>query len=500
MMEIPSDLSKKELEFWSWLTESYIIPEQLDFEPSKKTTKSRLVTTEEIKQIIADAFGTGNSQLADNLLEIASTKQLISNEIIRKSSRLKTGEYLKLLYIKLLEDTSFSDVIIKILMPYTTKYLEKFMDKWQKQLTQSDNRIGHLFSLIESWNEMSPESRSRAVDMGLRDFEGNREIAVDYPYNLDEVKQFLPDYYLGEVDRKLSFDEGSIYRPKPKMFSDFEEKWREELDEYPLGNIFLNVSIDETNRNKLVFEPIVRLSRLLFYEEQLELFEKYGERVVLEVINLFMVLSGSEPIDYRGSLDEDAKNIIFDIDIPLPGCVVTIEDANNYDIERLEKSDFVENLNRDNRRLSGFVSSLCQRVDVDESHFFEKDYQRYRENMEKGIGELHALHYFIRSKKWDEFLKLVTRLASIDDFGTIKSINSIRNRILNYFKVENLMLDLVESSIRRRSVVSFYVSRDVWRFLPLVLKEQDWYTIADQYLSSLAEQRRQNKIIREKTC
>ena len=487
MMEIPSGLSKKELEFWSWLTESYIIPEPLDFKPSKKTPKVRLVTTEEIRQLIADAFDNGNSQLADNLLEIASTKQLISDELIRKSIRLKTGEYLKLLYLKLLEDTSFSDVIVKILMPYTMKYLEQFREKWQNQLTQSDDRIGHLFSLIESWDEMSPESRSRAVDMGLRDFEGKSEIAVDYPYNLDEVKQFLPDYYLGEVDRKLLFDEGSLHRPKPKMFSVFEEKWREELDEYPLGNISLPVSFDETNRNKLVFEPTVRLSRLLFYEEQIELFEKYGERVVLGVINLFMALSGSELLGYRDSLDEDTKNIIFHIDIPLPGCVVTIEDAKNYNIERLEKSDFVENLESDNRWLSSLVRSLCKKIDFDESNFFEKDYQRYRENLEKGRGALNSLHIFMNSKKWDEFLKLITRLASVDDFGTIKSINSIRNRILNYFKVENLMLNLVESSFRRRSVVSFYVSKDIWRFLPIVLKEQDWYTIADQYLSSLEQ-------------
>ena len=57
-------------------------------------------------------------------------------------------------------------------------------------------------------------------------------------------------------------------------------------------------------------------------------------------------------------------------------------------------------------------------------------------------------------------------------------------RILNYGIVESFVGDLVDASIKRRSVVSFYVSKDVWRFLPLVLKEKDWYAIADLYLSS----------------
>lgn len=487
-MELPSDLSKKEIEFWSWLTESYIIPEPLDFDPSKKTKKVRLVTTEEIRQLIANAFDNGNSQLADNLLEIASTKQLVSEEIFRKSSRLKTGEYLKLLYLKLLEDTSFSDVIVKILMPYTKKYLENFKNKWQKQLTQSDDRIGHLFRLIESWDEMSPESRSRAVDMGLRDFEGKREIAVDYPYDLKDIKTFLPDYFLSEVERELGLGDNSKYLELQNLFPEFKEKWREELNEYPLGNVTLNVSLDESNRNKLVFEPTIRLFRHLYREEQLELFEKYGERVVLGLINLFMAHSGRELVEFGGSLDDDTRDISFNIEIKLPSCVVNIEDADDYQPRSLETSDFVEKLESDARRLSVLVRSLCKKIDFDESKIFEKENQRYRENLEKGRGELRSLHIFIRSKTWDEFLKLVTRLASIDDFAAIKSINSIRNRILNFFKVEILMLNVVESSIERRSVVSFYVSKDVWRFLPIVLKEHDWFTIADQYVSSTMEQ------------
>jgi len=43
---------------------------------------------------------------------------------------------------------------------------------------------------------------------------------------------------------------------------------------------------------------------------------------------------------------------------------------------------------------------------------------------------------------------------------------------------------ITESSIRRRSVVSFYVNEDVWRFLPLAIKGKNWISIADAYLAS----------------
>ncbi|MFX0206250.1 MAG: hypothetical protein ACFFDT_09700, partial [Candidatus Hodarchaeota archaeon] len=302
-MDIPKGLSRQEVEFWAWLTESYILPGALESKLSKNIASYRLVSTNEIRQLIADAFEKRDSKLADNLLEIASKQQLMSYEIIRKSSRLKTGEYLKLLYIKLLEDTSFSDIIIKILKPYTKKYLEQFRTKWKEQLTQSTERVEHLFRLTESWDEMSPESRSRAVDMGLQDYEGKKEIPMDYPYTHDMIKEFLPDFYLSELNRKLLFDEGPVYRERSRVYDEFEKRWKEDLEKHPIGNLSLNVSIDEKDRNRLFFRPTVRLSTHLYYEEQLELFEKYGERDVVGFVNLFNVSSGGEKISYRGSLD-----------------------------------------------------------------------------------------------------------------------------------------------------------------------------------------------------
>lgn len=486
-MNIPKDLSKKELEFWSWLTEGYLVPDPLEFTPSKKVSKYQLVTTDEIKQLLADAFDQGKTQLADNLLEIASKREVLSDELVRKSSRLKTGEYLKLLYIKLLEETSFSEVIIKILKPYSRKYLDSFRSKYQEHISQNEDRINHLYNLIDKWDEISPESRSRAVDLGLLDFEGKKEIPIDYPSKLEEAKNYLPDFYLGELDRKFKFKEGT--RIKTKVNAEFETRWREELDKYPLGDILLNVSIDEKDENKLLLKPTVRLSRHLDYDELIKLFEEYGENNVVGYINLFTVNISGKQVDYLNPFElEEYDYIFFWTVIDLPSCHVTIKDAENFGIEFSDQTDYSENLFRDHRILDHTVESLCKKLELDHANFFEKDKNQLHRDLEKGRNELYSLNRYMRSNTWNEFLKLATRLAKPEDFLSIKKISTYRNQILNSFKVEGLIDNLVYSSIIRRSVVSFYVNTDVWRFLPLVLKEQDWFNIADQYLSSLKKE------------
>ena len=493
-MNIPKDLSKKEIEFWSWLTESYVLPDPLEFTPSKKVSKYQLVTTEEIRQLIADAFDKGNTQLADSLLEIASKREVLSDELVRKSSRLKTGEYLKLLYIKLLEETSFSEIIIKILMPYSRNYLDSFSRKYTEYISQHKDRINHLYKLIDKWDEMSPESRSRAVDMGLQDFEGTKDIPIDYPYKLEEAKNYLPDFYLGELDRKLQFTDGAVYRPKTKVNAEFEKRWRDELDEYPLGNIILNVSINEKDNNQLLFKPTVRLSRNLDYDELMKLFEEYGENNVVGYINLFTVYVGGKQVDYLNTFElKEYDHVFFWTDIDLPSCQVTIRDAENYEIEFIEQTDYSENLYRDHYVLDRMVESLCKKIGIDHANSLEKDKKQLQKDLEKGRNELYSLHQYMRSDTWNNFLKLTTRLAEPEDFQSIKKISTYRNQILNYFKVEDLIYNLVTSSINRRSVVSFYVNTDVWRFLPLVLKEQDWFNIAELYLASLKQENRNNE-------
>ena len=485
-MEIPEGLSKKEIEFWAWLTESHILPDPLEFNSSKKNPSSRLVSTEELRHLIARAFDENDSHLADKLLEIASQQQIMSDEIIRKSRRIKPAEYLKLLYIKRDEATSFSDVIVKLVTPYAKKYLKELKIKWKNRITQNSNKMEHLFNLIESWSEMSPETRSRAVDMGIFDFEGKKNIPLDYPYKYDILKTFLPDYYLSELNRKFIFDEESVHIKRSRVYEYFERKWKSELYEYPIGDLSLEVIPDKNNKNKLIFQPIVRLNSHLYNEQILELSEKYGERDVVGFINLFEVSSdGEENINFMGSLGEkEYQRIFMHTDIKLPGCIVTINDSEDYKIDYEEDTVFIENLYQDFRILMEKVKELSKKVEINDSKFFEIDNQRLKIHSEKASNKVYSLHNFLRSDSWSDFLKTVTRLANPEDFITIKKINEYRNRILNYFKVESFIYDLIESSITRRSVVSFYVSKDVWRFLPLVLKEHNWYDMAESYLAN----------------
>jgi hypothetical protein len=485
-MGLPEDLSKQELEFWSWLTNSHILPDPLEFSPSRRKKNYRLVSTDEIRPLIADAFQKGDSQLADNLLEIASKQQITSDEIIRKSSRLKIGEYLKLLYIKILEETSFSDVIVKILTPYSKKYLDEFSSKWKTQLTNSNDKIEHLYNLIKSWDEMSPESRTRAVDMGLQGYEGKKEVFAEYPYKLDEVKEFLPMYFFSELDRLHQFDDGSEYIKRPRVYEYFENKWRMEIDEYPIGKIWINVSVDEQDHDILFFKPVLKLLNHLNTEEQLDLFEKYGERDVLNFVNLFKIYPEGEENQYQGSFEEDGiKDISFRAEIPLPVCSVKVEGADNFNPRPQEDSIYEENLYRVFGYIKYLIKSLGESVDFGLIKLFEGDDQKYGQIGEEYPKRIRRLQIYLRSNTWGEFFKIATRLAKPEDFLTIKKINLYRNRILNYFKVETFVTDLVYASITHRSVVSYYVGKDVWRFLPIMLKEQDWYNIANSYLSNL---------------
>lgn len=325
--------------------------------------------------------------------------------------------------------------------------------------------------------------------MGLRHYEGINDIQPDYPYKLEEVKTAISNFILSELERKLLYDEAVIYRERSRVYDEFKKKWRSELEESPLDYISLNVSIDHSDANRLLFNPKARLSRHLTDEEQLNLFETYGESDVVGFIQLFNVYSGTEKVDYRGSLrDEEIRDIYFWKDVDLPMCSVTIEDANNYNVSCLLQSDFSENMLFVYNNLMSLVTSLGKSIEIDTSSYFAKDDERFLRRMKESESENDALIPLLahmRSSTWNDFLKLATRLAKPSDFITIKNINLYRNRILNYGIVESFVGDLVDASIKRRSVVSFYVSKDVWRFLPLVLKEKDWYAIADLYLSSI---------------
>lgn len=474
---------EKEAEFWAWLTEGHVISEPLASQPSGKANQRlRVVSTEEIKQLITDALDKGDESLVNQLLEIASQPQPLSNDLIRKSVRVGNGEYLKLLYVKLLEKTSFSEVIVHMLVPYAMDYLNSFRSQHERELEDKSPRLNHLIALIESWQSMSPESRSRAVDMEIYDYEGMKDVLPDYPYKLDNIKTTLSRFIFGELEREFS---GAIHYRRTEVYEEFKKEWSKELNENPLNLMTLEASIDPGDTNRVVFTAKVLLAKRLTVECQEKLFEKYGEVDVVDFVQRYtLAVSGSEKEPYMGlQVEGGLREITIHREVSLPACSAYVQDPIHFRVEDTPLTTLLERIEKDSTQLRILIETLGKRLDINVSNFFMREF----ENMRKMWSEnaYGAATMLARSGTLTDFLKIATKLAkTTDDFSMIGTINSCRNRIIDDGKVQSFVWDLVDSSIKRRSVVSFYVSKDVWRFLPLTIKGKDWITIADNYLAS----------------
>jgi len=473
---------EKEAEFWAWLTEGHIISELLAPQPSGKANQRlRVVSTEEIKQLITDALDKGDKLLINKLLEIASQPQPLSSDLIRKSVRVGNGEYLKLLYVKLLEQTSFSEVIVHMLVPYAMDYLNSFRSQHEKELEDKSPRLNHLIALIESWQSMSPESRSRAVDMGIYDYEGMKEVSPDYPYKLDDIKATLSRFIFGELEKEFS---GAIHYKRTEVYEEFKKEWSKELSEAPLSLMTLEASIDPGDTNRVVFTPKAYLTKRLTVEDQEKLFEKYGEDDVVSFVQRYTPgASGNEKEPYVGLRTEGGlRDITLYREVSLPACSAHVRDPIHFEVEDTPTKILLERIEKDSIQLRMLIEALCKRVDIDVASFFGKEFENIRELRENAYV---AATWLARSETLTNFLKIATKLAkTTDDFSMIGMINSCRNRIIDDGIVQGFVWDLVDSSVKRRSVVSFYVSKDVWRFLPLAIKGKDWITIANNYLAS----------------
>ncbi|MCW4045249.1 MAG: hypothetical protein NWE94_07010 [Candidatus Bathyarchaeota archaeon] len=475
-----SATQEREAEFFAWLTDRRVISETQTTKASSRSSKGfQVVPIEKIKELISDAFEKHDNTTVNRLLEVATQQQPLSKELIRKSMRVGSGEYLKLWYVKLLEKTSFSDVIVRMLIPIAKDYLAAYEKKYQKELSEKSERLGHLFSLLESWSALSPESRERAVDMGFVDVELPSEVVPNYTSDVDNIKDVLSRFILGELER-------SLFHPlkhKNKVYEEFKKGWSSELEENPLSKLGLEVSIDPNDTNRIVFTPNVVLSKSLTKEDQEKLFEKYGEVDVIDFITEFMSQSQKEAKYYGHMTDDELTEICIHRQVNLPPCLATVRGPHEFEVKGIASPAITEKLVQYSIRLRGLIEDLGKRIDINVYNFFVAEYKVLRELPPEKDAEIPFV--FARSETLNNFLKLATKLAKdAEDFLYVKEINSYRNQILDTKKVQNFICNLVESSISRRSVVSFYVNADVWRFLPLAMEGKNWITIADTYLAS----------------
>src|SRR6266571_3656977 len=284
MLELPKIFPASErdkAEFWAWLSEQYLIRVRSDQLPKsgEKEGRFRIVSKEDLRQLIGEALETDDQGWADELLQLASGSQQIGKEIVRKSIRVQKGEYLKMLYVKLIENSSFSDVILKLLQRPARSYVSALRSKLSHASRSVDLRLDHLFSQIDTWDKAKPESRTRSVDLASTILDETGYIPAQYSLKLDDIKPAVSSYALGEVERKI-LRPGMQYLRKIYE-EEFQARWRSGIEESVPQGIALKPTPSPSDSNAVLFTPLLNYYEVLDERQTQKLFEKYGEDTVL---------------------------------------------------------------------------------------------------------------------------------------------------------------------------------------------------------------------------
>ena len=485
------EFQREEAEFWAWLNEGHIIPEPITSDTKGKANRRfKVVSTEEMKLLVLKALENGDQRLSNELLRIASEPQPISEGItLRKSMRTGNGEYLKLLYVKTLEKTSFSDVIVRMLMPQVRSFLESIRKQEGEKLKNKSERFDHLTSLMDNWQNINPDSRSRSVD------EIGSIIKPHYPGKLEDIKVFLSEFIFTELElkvfgkhpRRMKSDDNTF-----KIFEEFKNKWVTEFDASPMDGIYLMASINKKNSDKLLITPNIMVSVSFTEKEKEKLLRDFEEENVLEFLNIFNKKS-------QGDGETENDNQLYKIpereiychrEISLPAATAHIIDPDNFEVEPPSKLDVLERIENDSNQLRHLIVELGKSMELDAYDHFHKEIESIKQIEEKSDSgkDFDARQVIAFSEQLIRFTKLAVKVSKTPyDFSTIMQINSLRTKIINYRKIMNFTEDLVYASIQRLRVVSFYISKDLWRFLPLAIKGKDWINIANDYLITKRE-------------
>lgn len=518
-VSVPSEFSvgeKAKAEFWAWLVDGYAV---FSSSADKRSGKSKLATEqrivvvskEEIKALIQEAL-RGNDQFrAHELLETASTPPpQVSNEMVRKSIRVGSGEYARLLYLKILERTSFADIIMKVLLASTKELVLKLKSQFYGHSFTVANRLDHLISLIETWVEDKPESRARAANWGSWGKERPLPTSQPIPANEWDIDEWSvpeghrPTYYLEpfyqnqDIERvktafinfmltdlliKASGDDSDVV--SSKLYEEFKEEWRNEMDKRFESLLYLCASVDQ-NSPDLLFTLGFYVTTSFNADRELELFAKYGQEEVMEFVNKLWL--GGEPVGdtrkYEGittskeykqeiasmPLDPETGRhlrVTIGTDVEFPVCIIRAKDPSSIEPEYLV-TETPPALDKDKKLFESLLRKIADRIGYNDA------------------TKIKLLSRpFVPLSDSDFIKEAINKATGSEDFKDVNKLLMINNRFRDYAKITAFGEDLVLSTLRRYSVVSFYVNPDIWRLLPLVLENKNWITLVDEYLKNI---------------
>jgi hypothetical protein len=521
--------NKSEAAFWAWLTEGHILATDLPASSNEARSERKIVvlSNEEIKEKIQDALKTNNRDRLQTLLEIASkSPEGISNDMARKSIRVGSGEYVKLFYVKMLERTSFADVIMKLLFKPCKVKVEELKSKFYGHSFSIANKLDHLMKAIDEWENEKPESRASIAEWGkplpLGVFprsppkranewdtfdrplgEGEQPfswITPFYPPHLrqtkeqDRLRAAISRYALTDLLIKVAGGDHS--EAMGEIFDEFKEDWKQQVVKDFPEQVGLRATI-EGQDSHLLFTFYFPVEISFNASRELELFDSYGQEAVKDFVNRILlggsVLSANRRyegitnskeyqnlVDQLGILEEVEQYgsflVFIGTNVEVPCCRIIVESPKRFAIESI--LDLPESFTNDEQQFKTMALKLSEKIGQNDFVEHVKDYVS-----ESGTKELTQIQFSFMARK--VISEAVSKASSPDDYRVISNLIMIDNKFSGYRTIRDFAEELVESTMRHYSVVSFYINKDLWRLVPLVFKETNWTTLVDKYLKEL---------------
>lgn len=521
-----STKERSKAELWAWLTEGHAV--SANSEKTRSERKIIVLSKDTVKSAIREALSNNDSQRAQELLDVASKPdEGLSQSMTRKSVRVSPGEYVKLLYLKMKERTSFADVMMKVLNAPCKKMVEELSSQFREKQLPATDRINHLLKVIESWESEKPESRASIAEWGdwtkssyrllhkqeprtpANEWERSelpipvetrsytmitpyyRKPALDQKY-LEQVKAAF--CRLALTDLMIKAAGGDLSKPVSGLFYEFKDEWIKEIENEPfLKKITLHAFIEnEDEKQELYFSIYFKVTTFFSAEQEIALFSKYGEEAVNDFIERvkyypggtkeFLVNGRYEGITnselYKESsasslLGEHRFDIMIGTELDLTCCKITARGADDF------ASDWPQNLppilENYRQQFESMLQKVAEKVGTENTYREEPTYL----NLACEAGRLIP--------------KAIDKASTPEDYREINNLLTLKNLYDDYRTIIDFVDEITRSTLNHHSVVSFYINSDLWRIVPLVLERTNWITLVEEYLKEKSMQTEKTK-------
>lgn len=452
MARLPREFKKderKQAELWGKLTNRFPVEKQLllglevNFEEKDGLV---LLTRDEVSSYVAKAMQRHQQKIAQKLFELTKpvNKQ---REYSRKSMRIDRGEYLELLYLKILKDTSFSDVLIDVLSGPLSAYVDELRIEYGDTIPDS---IQSLQEKIDTWRKITPTSRSRGVQYHFIEItDKNMPFFVkkdDFTENLIEAAKTF-----GYIDNLPS----DAYAGPDPIYEEFRDEWEKRMEDQFKKGFHLNRYIEG---GKLVFEiydeayvDIDRIKLEELYQKYEFGLDHYLEKYYLNIEDIQDELKKYHDYQYKFSkIIEKSGYFYLGYKIVLAKYYAHVKSGKEFEIQ-INIEYLTELLNKLEEHHKDILKQLS--------------YYEY-----KGLENL--IHQVMEKGDEGEY-----RLVSL-----LFSVGNVEKQLR---ELTGTALYIIQEEIAKYPVISYYIPDDLAPLLSLVLERNDLYSIIQRYKVTL---------------